>query len=595
MLNEPERSIILALCRQWERAALEKRVSWEAPGQDRTEYQGVVLSLAPEVSFSRIDSQAEAETRYPFLIENLGDEPIWNLSLRIEPGPGKYLVRNKEPFNYPHPLLPGECIIHCFDLIVSESTTATAVLEYECPVLCGPFTLPFQVLRGDEGLRAKGAVRNPYLPDRPLRYSQELKDFENIPSRLRASTDIRTTLVDRGGEGLWISLYGLRRIGKTSLLYRLENELPDLGKEALPTGDKTPKLEYVPVYIDCFSLRAQEQWDEEGVLRFIADVIRYEVQDRVPMANSIWPTDANPVLAFQQFIRAAYEDMGHDKRLVIMLDEADLLGEPPFDTFALQLLFDLQNLTRSTVPGFSLILATERAMGDVWADFAEPEEQQEGSPPKRAGDKLFPVGMRLPLLALEEEEVKELANKVPELQYSDLALKYLWRVTGGYPSLVQAICYYIVKDRLARQKSAVTLPVVRRIVDNFIRNKDAHPYINYLELGFTPSEWELLEGLVWGRYGRVDASSMWIQVKEQEEAQRRDDLFSLAKKEVIEEPTLMGEQGEIGWRKLRVGFFKLWIEATRGRKRRKKQPANLETDPPSPTESVKVSESPLVP
>ncbi|MBC8263527.1 MAG: hypothetical protein H8E47_05320 [Anaerolineales bacterium] len=311
-------------------------------------------------------------------------------------------------------------------------------------------------------------------------------------------------------------------------MYHLENELPDLGKEASIARDKTPKFEYVPVYIDCFSLRAQEQWNEEGVLHFIANVIRYEVQDRFPMANPIWPTDADPVSAFRQFIKAAYEGIGHDKRLVVMLDEADLLGEPPFDTFALQLLLDLQNLSRSTVPGFSLILATERAIGDVWAEFTEPKEREEGKPPKRVEDELelFPVPIRL--LALKEEEVEEIVRKVPELQYSDLALKYLWRVTGGYSSLVQAIGYYVVKDRLARRRAAVTLPVVQRVVGDFIRDKDAHSYINYLERGFTPSEWALLEDLVWGRCGKIDVSSMRIEVKEQEEARLRGDLLSLA-------------------------------------------------------------------
>jgi hypothetical protein len=496
------------------------------------------------------------------------------------------MVRKEESFTSTY-LLPGEYITCHFELVVSESTEATAILEYKYAFRPESVRLPFRVLRGDERLRIDRPVRNPYLPDRPLRYSRELEDFGSISSRLRALDEIKAELVNRRGEGLWINLYGLRRIGKTSLLYHLEKDLPDLGKKTSPTGNEAPTeddevtLGFVPVYIDCFSLRAREQWNEEGVLRFIANVIRYEVQDRFPIANPIWPTDLDPVPAFHQFIRTVYEGIGRDKRLVVMLDEADLLGEPPFNAFALQLLFDLQNLTRSTVPGFSLIPATERAIGDVWADFAESQEQQEGNPPKRARDKLFAVDMRLPLLALEQDEVKEIASKVPELHYSGLALGYLWRVTGGYPSLVQVICYYIVKDRLARRKSAVTLPVVRKIVDEFVRNKDAHPYINYLELGFTPSEWTLLEDLVWGRCGKIDASSMRVEVKEQEEARLRGDLLSLAKKEVIEESATMAEKGEIGWRKLRVGFFKLWIEAKQAGKRRKKQPARPKTNLPS--------------
>jgi len=81
-----------------------------------------------------------------------------------------------------------------------------------------------------------------------------------------------------------VNLHGLRRVGKTSLLNCLEQKLPLLNKE------ETRGLKYLPVYIDCFRLSDQENWNVKKVLRFISDIITYRVQDQFPSVDLKWLT-----------------------------------------------------------------------------------------------------------------------------------------------------------------------------------------------------------------------------------------------------------------------------------------------------------------
>jgi hypothetical protein len=506
----------------------------------------VILSLAPDLSLAQVAD--EAETRFPFLIENRGSEWIWGIQLALEEaGITSCLeIVGEKQVSIPR-LGPGEAVTRAFTIRVKKKGNAQGTLQYNCAFGRETLSSPeFQMLRGDEKLRLpsqRKRIRNPYHPDRPLRYPQDFKNFDNLSS---TQTVNRLGKILSDNQGALINFYGLRRTGKTSVLYRLEQKLN--------------KNKYFPVQIDCFDLRViQEKWTEERFLYFIAKRIRYVVQDRLEDEAEIpvWPAEvADAKEAFKTFIKRIYKILGEDKKLVLMLDNADLLGESPFDTFALQALYDLYMMTYSEIESsFFLIVVTERAIGEeVWASYAnqKPSSEKVASPDKE--DKLSPYVERLELLALDQRDLTHLVALVPELQYSGLALEYLWRVTGGYPSLLQAICYYIVRDRLEAKKSNVTLPVVQRVAQWLIYNHDVQSYYNYLKLGFTGAEWDFLVALTFEKNVTFDPATMRFEVKQWDEI-----LKSLASKQVIEQ---LPRGTEAKWWKLRVGFFKLWIETS---------------------------------
>jgi len=550
--NRLDLSIIRKLYEQRKGAAERKQTIWKTLDSEQRKYQGtqgLVLSLAPDISFS--SEEYEVETDLPFLIENRGDDLVWKLQFHIESAPHEeYEIQGNNRFEY-NRLYPKEYATPITRLRVSKSTQVRVVLKYDCP-FGGNIELlrEYRVLKGDERLQGKRLL-NPYIPERPLRYAREIKNFGDLLSRRQILEQIVSTLLDRKGEGVWINLYGLRRIGKTSLLYQLQNELPNLHKVHRDIG----KLRLVPVYINCLDLDANKDWNKKGVCHFIARNVRYVLQERLKeLPIFLIESTEEPKQIFRKFLKDIYKQ-APNIRLVIMLDDAHVLNDSPFKSFAPQLLFDLQDLASMKGTGFCLILVTEREIDKIWPQFTKPSESKPGG----LEERLLSVNKRFLLPSMSEEEVKSVAKKA-QLDYSDLALEYLWRVTGGYPSLVQAICYHLVEDRRAKGKRAVTMPVVRETIDSFIRNKDTYKYLEYLGKGFTPSEWKLLADIVWGYYGKkLDASTMRIEVDTLTDSER-EDLFSLATKGVIEEAPF-GEQGQIGWRRLRVGFFKLWIEA----------------------------------
>lgn len=546
MISDFEQRVIEELEDLWQKEAREMKYRWEISGQDEEQVRLVVrMDLAPPVAFAEMTG--DVETVYPLLVENLGREPVTHLHLRVEPSP-QYRLQDYD-FEIDQLYSGQSQMLELHRTAVFESTTVTVGLTYKSPYGKGEKKLSFWVLKGDKVLPQDRLLRNPYLPDGPLASSRDWDLFGDFPSRSAILDKIMAQIQSRSEKGAWINLYGLRRTGKTSLLLQLEQKLNALPKEGTVNGD-TSALIYVPVYIDLFDLDPAESWDEKRVLVVIANAILFELQEREMDFPSMGLTVSDEGLTrddFWQFVREVYRQAGEQVRLVIMLDEADLLAESPFAEFATQLLYALQSSTYRVSPGLYFVLATERAIGELWGEFGELGQKRDG---------LCPLTIRLPLLS--RDEVIHIAGIVDELEYSELAQEYLWRITGGYPSLVQVICYEIVNERASpghKRSAAVTWPVVHRVVDELIRNEDTHHYFNYLQLGFTESEWNSLGELVSG--GSIDPSTMRIRMEKEREFQ--EPFTALETKEIIVSSATR-EGGGIGWRKLRVGFFKLWLE-----------------------------------
>lgn len=158
------------------------------------------------------------------------------------------------------------------------------------------------------------------------------------------------------------------------------------------------------------------------------------------------------------------------------------------------------------------------------------------------------------LLLFTRSTTEKLAQKSQTLEYTDQALAYLWRTSGGYPSLVQLICYQVFEDwkkpgtQGQNQEKTITLARVRSALSNLLANTDVNQFFRYIyRYSFTKEEREILS--------KVVQSADRTTLKIDPEGVKKHLLDALETKQVIERRAENGDD----WY-LRIGFFKLWIE-----------------------------------
>lgn len=201
-----------------------------------------------------------------------------------------------------------------------------------------------------------------------------------------------------------LTLYGQRRIGKTSILHYLEGTLPQRG-------------DYVPVFFDLMT-RADTSLD--GILGDLARTIadRLHLPDRVPdppLTRSLHTT----------FLSSVFAQMPESATLVLLLDEFDVLDntQNPSRGF-----FNyLRELFRSDFPRLKFVFVLGHNIDDlsniVYGLFKDV-------PSKR-------------ISFLSEQDIAalvRLSERQGSLDWSDEAVHAVWQLTGGHPFLTQALC-----------------------------------------------------------------------------------------------------------------------------------------------------------
>jgi hypothetical protein len=392
-------------------------------------------------------------------------------------------------------------------------------------------------------------VKNHYILDDPV-YG---KFFEEDPSRKKIQEDIEEK-IKAAAEGYGERSYyfwGARKTGKTSLLFHLEKNL--MKEEEREESQHT----FVTVYIPSVVLIEEPDMSPKKFWGFLASQIWRSIRKHDNVELKSYPTSLKSEMLLSEILYFLTELEGilgspRPISLILMFDDADAIlyigGQSGSERVGQTIMEKyLKPLEQSNMNLFT-VLAGERHDEDFR---------------KKYGPDLVRLGL------FDRETTKKLENKSDPLKYSDQSLAYLWRVTGGYPSLVQLLCYQVIEDwkreyRRWEQSSAnppdakpiphppektITLVNVRQAMGNLFRNSEVMRFFDYIyTYSFTDGEKEALRNVA----PSVDPITMSINPEGIKDIPE-EVLNALKDKEIIE------RKAEGKWY-LRVGFFKLWLD-----------------------------------
>jgi AAA+ ATPase superfamily predicted ATPase len=244
-------------------------------------------------------------------------------------------------------------------------------------------------------------IENPYIVGQPLRGDTPLyfgrEDFyRDIDKSITASGTHHT-----------IVCHGLRRTGKTSLLYRIESQ-----------GFMDKRL--MPINIDM-----QGVDDEKDFYYTLSNAIveKLSLPDVSPVKN---------FSQFKQFLKSITPELG-EKIMVLMVDEFEELQMRVEDGRISRTIFsNIRHLMQHENKLIFLFCGThklEEMSADYWSIFFNTAMYFRISHLKRKD-----------AVRLIKEPVKD------QLTYDDLAVEQILKMTGGQPYLTQLICRTLVND-----------------------------------------------------------------------------------------------------------------------------------------------------
>lgn len=150
------------------------------------------------------------------------------------------------------------------------------------------------------GTRPEKPLRNPYVTGLPVRDAKTFFDREEILKRIEA------LLQENGGRAI---VYGGRRTGKTSLLFRIRDQ--HFGKP------------FIPVYVD---MQAWSGTPVEAFLGALARGIRDACKKALPQRVPSLPSGVITCESLSHMLDTVLQDAGDDG-LILLLDEYEVLSE----------------------------------------------------------------------------------------------------------------------------------------------------------------------------------------------------------------------------------------------------------------------------
>ena len=248
-------------------------------------------------------------------------------------------------------------------------------------------------------------IKNPYIFGKPIYKKEQLYGREKIIEAIKYNfrNNIKITF-----------LHVQRRIGKTSLI----NCLPQL------FTDEQNGFKFVT-----FSFQGYKDHSIPVILDHLADDISFNI-DRLPKKVRELTDDSYNF--FQLFLPEIINQYLSGKKLVLLLDEFDVLGEDPtIDTPGKYLFNRLEQVVKQEEKLFA-ILVFGRPLKDITylKEFLEKEDRE-----------LIEVGL------LDKESTRNLIVNPAKgkLEYESDAINAIWQLSAGHPFLTQLLCFYIFK------------------------------------------------------------------------------------------------------------------------------------------------------
>ncbi len=392
-------------------------------------------------------------------------------------------------------------------------------------------------LRLDRHLeRFLGRGADPYNIQRPV------FDVLNFFGRESLARD----LLEEMTAGQPIGLFGLRRIGKSSLMRYLQGLMPyptaciDLQAGAEPVG----LLE-----------RILHAWSNDAQVRFDVDLGLSDIR--------LSPTGVTE--EFVKIVQVLLDKLAlsrPDARLAIFLDEIELIVPPrsavgPVLETSLSLMRTLRGLVQEDGRILLMVAGLDPAINRIsrWG-----KEQEQNPFFLSLQESYLP-----PLLEPDCTQMIRNIGTQAGLSYSDEAAMYVAQMSGGHPALARQLCSLTYRQR-DRQPGEVTLSAVQRASERFLLDPKYAASINDTGL------WsEVTHDKIWGeQVAQINQAILSMLAKSvdpvaessiisgPDAATRQSALFALRELHVIrpvEEPTESADPHYI----ITFGLLRTWI------------------------------------
>ena len=273
-------------------------------------------------------------------------------------------------------------------------------------------------------VREFSPIVNPYLPGTPLRPNSHI---------FFGREQIFHFIADNAGN--WTQrnvmiLIGQRRTGKTSMLLRLQEQLP---------------THLLPIYIDCQSLGVIPGMPAlfNDIAWLISDALALrDIELEVP---SLTAWEANPTGMFQrEFLPQVRSLLPEGTMLLLLFDEFEAFENLVDDQILPPTFFTFLRHLMQHGEGLSFLFVGTRRLEEMSSDY---------------WSVLFNIALYERIRYLNKSSALRLITEPvsPHLVYDDLALDKIWRVTAGHPYFLQLVCYTLVKQANISQNGYVTI------------------------------------------------------------------------------------------------------------------------------------------
>lgn len=342
----------------------------------------------------------------------------------------------------------------------------------------------------------KNALRNPYIPDVPLTIEWHWQELMK-GGHQRLIADIAKDLQNTTAGRVYV-IRGVKRTGKTSTLRCL-----------LERMRRTPG--YFPVYIDIYSwqLALREKGariDGENLLYELADSALTEAEYAEPKLAEEPKQKLSADLQesacrmryeqFEAFIRELSIAL-NNACVVFILDELDSWIEArEFEKDAQNLLEQMRRLAINMGERSAVIISHDW-QGHNWQRTYNLA-------------KLTPILLRR-VDFLERADIKALCALTSPLPYTEVAIEFIWRATGGWPGLVQFVLYRLIEeawraiDINGDRKFLVDITITKKVISNILQSADDRPFLTYFLKSFDADEIKVLQTLAAAQLVRKDS------------------------------------------------------------------------------------------
>ncbi|GCL42832.1 ABC transporter substrate-binding protein [Dolichospermum planctonicum] len=354
--------------------------------------------------------------------------------------------------------------------------------------------------------------RNPYIIGRPIGYRESLfgrkSIFQLIQKNLQQSQKL-------------LLLYGQRRIGKSSIILSIPQQLAEVNGFVFVTFD--------------LSFYSQQPWS--SILAALAQAI----VDNLELETSISPPTTTELeleinIFERQFLPQVYQQL-ENKNLVLLLDEFDaLIGQDlessAIETFTKKIFRRLSDITKRNNKLFIVI-----SIGEHLASTLNIL-------------KIFEDVPKIKIGLLDKDSTKELITKPAQgvLEYEEEAIKAIFNLSAGHPYCTQIICFAIFSRAREKNSFKITSADVERIVDTAIEIGEAG--LSWFWYAFSIPEQVVFSAIAQAQ----ETGKNYLKLLEIQGIDAKNQLINQARKQLVDNGFL-DATGE----KIKVELVRRWI------------------------------------